>query len=194
MKTVPNREVTELLQAWSDGDQRALERLAPLVYAELHRLAKIYMKGERTKHTLETGALLNEAYMRLVDWKNVRWQNRAHFFAVSAQMMRRILVDHARSSRNQKRGGGAYAVSLDDAPVFSEERSDDFVALDAALERLAEVDPRKSRVVELRFFGGLTVEEAAEVLKVSPFTVIRDWKLAKAWLHREIVGDVHDET
>jgi RNA polymerase sigma factor (TIGR02999 family) len=178
--------VTELLRAWSDGDEGALEQLAPLVYAELHRLARLYMAGERHNHTLETGALLNEAYMRLVDWKNVRWQNRAHFFAVSAQMMRRILVDHARSHRNLKHGGGAHALPLDEAPVFSEERSEDFVALDETLFRLAEVDPRKSLVVELRFFGGLTVEETAEVLKVSPFTVIRDWNLAKVWLHREL--------
>jgi RNA polymerase sigma factor (TIGR02999 family) len=140
-----------------------------------------------------SNALLNEAYMRLVDWKNVRWQNRAHFFGVSAQMMRRILVDHARSRGYQKRGAGARMVPLDEAPVLSEERSEDFVELDAALQRLAEIDARKSRVVELRFFGGLTVEETAEVMKLSPITVIRDWNLAKAWLHRELVGDVPDE-
>jgi RNA polymerase sigma factor (TIGR02999 family) len=187
-------DVTELLQAWSDGDEAALEQLAPLVYAELHRLARMYMAGERQNHTLETGALLNEAYMRLVDWKNVRWQNRAHFFAVSAQMMRRILVDHARSRRNLKHGGGAHSLPLDEAPLFSKERSEDFVALDEALQRLTEIDPRKGRVVELRFFGGLTVEETAEVLKVSPFTVIRDWNLAKVWLHRELNGGRPDES
>jgi len=175
-----------LLQAWSDGEETALEKLTPLVYAELHRLARGYMARERHQQTLETGALLNEAYLRLIDWKDVRWQNRAHFFAVSAQMMRRILVDYARSRGNQKRGGDAARVSLDEVLVFSEDRSSDLVALDAALERLAEMDERKSRVVELRFFGGLSVEETAEVLKVSPFTVLRDWRLAKAWLHREI--------
>jgi RNA polymerase sigma factor (TIGR02999 family) len=181
-------DVTVLLQAWSDGDELALEKLTPLVYAELHRLARRYMGGEREKQTLETGALVNEAYIRLVDWKNVRWQNRAHFFAVSAQMMRRILVDYARSRGNQKRGGSFLRVSIDEALVFSEDRSEDFVALDAALERLSEMDARKGRVVELRFFGGLTVEETAEVLKVSPFTVHRDWRLAKAWLYREITA------
>src|SRR5207253_10947802 len=137
-------------------------------------------------HTLQTTALVNEAYMRLIDWRKVRWQNRAHFFAVSAQMMRRILVDYARSRRNQKRGGDAVHVPLDEAFVFSKDKSADLVALDAALERLAEVDVRKSKVVEFRFFGGLTVEETAEVLKVSPFTVLRDWRLAQAWLHREL--------
>jgi RNA polymerase sigma factor (TIGR02999 family) len=140
-------DVTVLLQAWSDGDESALERLTPLVYAELHRLARNYMGGERQKQTLETGGLVNEAYIRLVDWKNVRWQNRAHFFAVSAQMMRRILVDYARSRGNQKRGGSALRVSIDDALVFSEDQSADFVALDDALERLAKMDARKSRVV-----------------------------------------------
>src|SRR5437870_5626262 len=179
-------EVTRLLQAWSDGDAGALEQLTPIVYAELHRLAKGYMAREWQQQTLETTALLNEAYMRLIDWKNVQWQNRAHFFAVSAQMMRRILVDYARSRRNQKRGGDACRVTLDEAFVFSKEKSPDLIALDTALERLAELDARKSKVVELRFFGGLSVEEAAEVLKVSPFTVHRDWRLAKAWLHREL--------
>jgi len=177
------------LKAWSDGDESALHKLTPLVYAELHRLARRYMAGEHQQHTLQATALLNEAYMRLIDWKNVRWQNRAHFFAVSAQMMRRILVDYARSRRNQKRGGGACRVTLDEAFVFSQDKSPDLIAVDAALERLAEIDPRKSRVVELRFFGGLSLEEMAEVLKVSPFTVHRDWKLAKAWLHRELTEE-----
>jgi RNA polymerase sigma factor (TIGR02999 family) len=177
-----------LLKAWSDGEESALDKLTPLVYAELQRLARRYMARERHRQTLETGALVNEAYMRLIDWKNVRWQNRAHFFAVSAQMMRRILVDYARSRGNQKNGANGVRVSLDETFVVSEDHSADFVALDAALERLAEVDARKSRVVELRFFGGLTVEETAEVLKVSPFTVHRDWRLAKAWLYREITG------
>jgi RNA polymerase sigma-70 factor (ECF subfamily) len=187
-------EVTRLLQAWSDGDAGALEQLTPIVYAELHRLAKGYMAREWQQQTLETGALLNEAYMRLVDWKNVRWQNRAHFFAVSAQMMRRILVDSARSRGYQKRGAGVRAVELDEGAVFSPEKSSDLVALDEALARLAELDPRQGRVVELRFFGGLSVEETAEVLKVSPFTVLRDWRLAKAWLYRELSGEVPNES
>jgi RNA polymerase sigma factor (TIGR02999 family) len=186
--TAPQHDVTLLLQAWSDGEESALEKLAPIVYGELKRQARNYMAAERHQETLETRALVNEAYIRLVDWKNVRWQNRAHFFAASAQMMRRILVDYARARGNQKRGGGAPRVSLDDALALPEDRSSDFVALDLALQRLAELDPRKSRIVELRFFGGCTVEETAEVLKVSPLTVNRDWRLAKAWLYREISG------
>ena len=183
---VSRHDVTLLLKAWSDGEESALDKLTPLVYAELHRLARRYMAGEHQQHSLQATALLNEAYMRLIDWKDVRWQNRAHFFAVSAQMMRRILVDHARSRRNQKRGGDACRVTFDEALVFSKEKNPDLLALDAALERLAQLDARKSKVVELRFFGGLSVEEAAEVLKVSPFTVHRDWRLAKSWLHREL--------
>ena len=187
-------DVTRLLQAWSDGDEKALEELTPLVYAELHRLAKMYMAREWNQQTLETGALLNEAYLRLVDWKNVRWQNRAHFFGVSAQMMRRILVDYARSRGYQKRGGGVRALELDDSAVFSESKSADLVALDEALDRLEKIDSRQARVVELRFFAGLSVEETAEVLKVSPFTVLRDWRLARAWLYREISGKEADES
>jgi RNA polymerase sigma-70 factor (ECF subfamily) len=183
---ISRHDVTVLLKAWSDGEESALEKLTPLIYAELHRLARRYMAGEQHHHSLQATALLNEAYMRLIDWKNVQWQNRAHFFAVSAQMMRRILVDYARARRNQKRGGDACRVTLDEAFVFTKEKSPDLVALDSALDRLAEIDERKSKVVELRFFGGLSVEEAAEVLKVSPFTVHRDWRLAKAWLHREL--------
>jgi RNA polymerase sigma-70 factor (ECF subfamily) len=186
---VSRNDVTLLLKAWSDGEQSALDKLTPLVYAELYRLARRYIAGEHQQQTLQATALLNEAYMRLIDWENVQWQNRAHFFAVSAQMMRRILVDYARSRRNQKRGGDACRVTLDEAFVFSKDKSPDLVALDTALERLAEVDGRKSRVVELRFFGGLSVEETAEVLKVSPFTVHRDWRLAKAWLHRELTEE-----
>src|SRR3989475_2110260 len=182
-------DITQLLRAWSEGDESALEKLTPLVYREMYRLAGHYMGGERPGHTLQATALVNEAYMRLIDWKNVQWQNRAHFFAVSAQMMRRILVDYARSRKNQKRGGDVCRVTLDEAFVFSKEKRPDLVALDTALERLAELDARKSKVVELRFFGGLSVEEAAEVLKVSPFTVHRDWRLAKAWLHRELTPD-----
>lgn len=180
------KEITELLVAWSDGDQAALEKLSPLVYDELHRLAHRYMRGERAGHTLQTTALVNEAYVRLIDWKNVRWQNRAHFFGVSAQLMRRILVDFARSRAYEKRGGGVHAVTLHDAIDVSNDKGVDLEALDEALSALAELDPRQSKVVELRFFGGLTNEEAAEVLKVSIATVRRDWSLARAWLHREL--------
>lgn len=179
-------EITQLLRAWSDGDRDALEKLSPLVYKELHRLAKHYMAGERSGHTLQTTALVNEAYLRLIDWKNVHWQNRAHFFAVSAQLMRRILVDFARSHRQAKRGGDTRQVSLDEALVVSYDRSADLVALDDALNALAEIDPRKSQIVELRFFGGLSVDETAEVLSVSPRTVLQDWAMAKVWLLREI--------
>lgn len=182
-------DVTLLLKAWSDGEQTALDRLAPLVYAELGRLAHRFMAGEREGHTLEAAALVNEAFMRLVDWKNVQWQNRAHFFAVSAQMMRRILTDYARSRGSLKRGDGFELLSLDENLVFSEERSAELVALDEALTQLEQVDPRLSRVVELRFFVGLTVEETAEVLKVSPFTVHRDWRFARAWLSSHIRSD-----
>jgi len=187
------KDVTVLLQAWSEGDEAALKKLTPLVYAELRRLARHYMARERASPTLETGALLNEAFLRLVQWKTARFQNRSHFYGLAAQLMRRVLVDHARSRGYHKRGGGIRPVSLDDAIVVSPERSPDIVALDEALQRLAGVDERKSRVVELRFFGGLSVEEAAEVLKVSPFTVARDWTLAKAWLHRELTGKENTE-
>jgi RNA polymerase sigma factor (TIGR02999 family) len=189
MSADSKHELTSLLRAWSDGDQSALERLTPLVYAELNRLARIYMAAERHQHTLETGALLNEAYIRLIDWKDVQWQNRAHFFAVTAKIMRRILVDYARSRNTQKRGDGEVRIPLDNQLVVCEENSADFVALDDALLRLAEIDDRKVRVVELRFFAGLTVEETAEVLKVSPFTIHRDWRLAKVWLYRELGGE-----
>jgi RNA polymerase sigma-70 factor, ECF subfamily len=182
-------DVTQLLVAWSQGDQSALEKLLPLVYDELHRLARHYMIRERAGHTLQTTALVNEAYLRLVSAEGVRWQNRAHFFAVSAQMMRRILVDFARSRNYQKRGGGARQVSFDEALEVSAEQDADLVALDEALSALAVVDERKSRVVEMRFFGGLSVEETAHVLKVSPDTVMRDWKMAKVWLLREMSGE-----
>lgn len=180
-----SHEITRLLVAWGQGDQSALEELSPLVHSELHRLAHRYMSRERPGHTLQTSALVNEAYIRLIDWKNVRWQNRAHFFAVSAQLMRRILVDFARHRRYLKRSGGA-RVSLTEAAAFTVDRDADLVALDEALIALAEVDPRKSQVVEMRFFGGLSVEEVAEVLKVSKETVMRDWRLAKVWLLREL--------
>lgn len=179
-------EVTKLLLAWSQGEPSALEKLVPLVHAELSRLAHHYMAGERTGHTLQTTALVNEAYLRLVDSSQVRWQNRAHFMAVSAQLMRRILVDFARSRNYLKRGAGAQQVTLDEAMVISEAPDLDVVELDRALGELAAVDARKSQVVELRFFGGLTEEEAAEVLKVSPETVRRDMRLAKTWLLREM--------
>lgn len=179
-------EVSQLLRAWSSGDEAALQQLVPLVYEELHRIARRYMRRERKGHTLQTSALVNEAYLRLVDWKNVEWQNRAHFFAVSAQMMRRILVDFARNRGYLKRGGGTLQVSLAEAAGISSERGTDLLALDEALHSLAAVDQRKSRMVELRFFGGLSVAETAEVLKVSAETVMRDWKLAKVWLLREL--------
>ena len=183
----PVSDVSTLLRAWSDGDQRALAQLTPIVYDELRRLARRYLRGERAGHSLQTTALVNEAYVRLVDYKRMHWQNRAHFLAVSAQAMRRILVDHARR-RNLKRGAGVEHVSLDDAAVVGTDRSSDFVALDDALNALAERAPRKARVVELRFFGGLTVEETAEVLQVSAITVMREWQSAKAWLYRELAG------
>jgi RNA polymerase sigma factor (TIGR02999 family) len=186
MKTPSSQNVTQLLLAWNKGDEAALEQLLPLVYQELHRLAGRHLGRERGGHTLQTTALVHEAYLRLVDQKQVQWQNRAHFFAVAAQMMRRILVDYARARRFAKRGGGAQQVSLDEALVVSDERAADVVALDEALNALAEFDERKSKMVELRFFGGLSIEETAEVLNVSPGTVMRDWTLAKAWLQREI--------
>ena len=184
-------DVSNLLRAWSGGDQNALEALAPVVYDELHRLARHYMRRERPGHSLQTTALVNEAYMRLVDYKRMRWQNRAHFFAVSAQLMRRILVDHARR-HNLKRGAGAQQVSLEEAAAVGAGKTTDLVALDDALIALARLDPRKVQVVEMRFFGGLSVEETAEVLKVSPVTVIRDWSTAKAWLYRELTGGTDD--
>lgn len=186
-------EVTQLLLAWGAGEQSALEKLIPPVQAELRRIARRYMVGERNGHTLQTTALVNEAYMRLIDCQKVNWQSRAHFFAVSAQLMRRILVDHARARNYQKRGAGAFNVTLDEAKVGPQERGHELVALDDALQALAEMDPRKGRVVELRFFGGLSVEETANVLSVSQDTVLRDWRLAKAWLRREMTHGVgHD--
>jgi len=193
MRTHSPKEITGLLVAWGAGDEQALAALTPLVYEELHRLAHRYMGGERPGHSLQTTALVNEAYVRLIDWKSVRWQNRAHFFAVSAQLMRRILVDFARSRGYQKRGGGVPAVTLDDAAVVTDDKGADMVALDEALTSLAELDARQSRVVELRFFGGLSLEETAEVLRVSPGTVRRDWSLARAWLHRELSNSVRGD-
>ena len=184
--------MVELLRAWSDGDTSALERLTPIVYDELHRLARRYMRGERPGHSLQTTALVNEAYMRLVDYTRMQWQDRAHFFAVSAQVMRRILVEHARR-HNLKRGGGVPHVSLDEAALVGGDRAANLVALDDALHMLAQIDPRKAQVVEMRFFGGLNVDETADVLKVSPATVMRDWSTAKAWLYRELTGRTGDE-
>lgn len=188
------QEVTQLLKAWSQGDQVAFERLMPLVYEELRRVARRYIGRERAGHTLQTTALVNEAYLRLIDASQVEWQSRAHFFAISAQLMRRILVDYARSHNYVKRGGEAHHVPLEDAAVFSAEQAPDLVALDDALNSLAAMDQRKSRVVELRFFGGLSVDETAEVLKVSPRTVMSDWSLAKAWLLRELSNQGSNET
>jgi RNA polymerase sigma factor (TIGR02999 family) len=193
MTTPSSHEVTQLLVAWSDGDQAALEQLTPLVYRELHRLAKGYLHQERPGHILQTTALVNEAYLRLIDWKDVHWQNRAHFFGVAARLMRRILVDFARARHQDKRGGAACQVSLDEAAAVSVERIAEFIALDEALEQLAAIDPRRSRMVELRFFGGLSEEETAEALKVSPRTVRREWSLARAWLHRELRKGEQDE-
>jgi RNA polymerase sigma factor (TIGR02999 family) len=179
-------EVTRLLKDWSGGDSAALDQLIPIVYDELRAVAARYLRRERQDHTLQPTALVNEAYLRLIDQKQVQWQNRAHFVAVAAQMMRRILVDHARNHNRAKRGGGARKVSLDEAVALSEGRADELVELDEALTALAGFDERKSRVVELRYFGGLNVEETAEVLQVSEITVARDWKLAKAWLYTRI--------
>jgi len=186
MQADSSKEITRLLVAWGDGDQAALEELAPLVHSELHRLAHHYMGRERPGHTLQTSALVNEAYIRLIDWKNVHWQNRAHFFAVSAQLMRRILVDFARQRKNLKRGGDVLQVSLTEAKALAVDRDSDLLALNEALTALAELDHRMSQVVEMRFFGGLSIEEVAEVLKVSKETVMRDWRLAKVWLLREL--------
>jgi RNA polymerase sigma factor (TIGR02999 family) len=178
--------VTRLLEAWSGGDRAALELLIPLLEKELHRIAKRHMAKERPGHTLQTTALVNEAYLRLIDAKKVSWHDRAHFLAVCAQIMRRILVDHARGHHSAKRGGGAQFLTLDEALAVSPEPGSDIVAIDDALGTLAKIDPRKGRVVELRFFGGLSVEETAAVLGISPDSVMRDWRLAKAWLIREL--------
>jgi RNA polymerase sigma factor (TIGR02999 family) len=185
----PGPHVTELLLSWGRGDRSALDELVPIVHQELRRLARLQMRGERDNHTLQTTALVNEAFIRLVDLRRIRWQDRAHFLALSARLMRRILVDHARSRNYRKRGGGAVNVALDDSIDMSRERGADLVALDDALESLARVDPRKGQVVELRFFGGLSMDETAEALGISAETVLRDWRLAKVWLLREVSGD-----
>ena len=180
-------DVTGLLRAWREGDKSALETLTPIVYQDLRRLARRHLLAERTGHTLQTTALVNEAYMRLVDYRQMQWQDRAHFLAVSAQLMRRILVEHARR-HNLKRGGAIRHIPLEDAPEAASIRVRDVVALDEALDQLARLDPRKAQVVELRYFGGLSVEETAEALSVSPVTVMRDWSSARAWLYRELTG------
>ena len=187
MAAIP-QEITQLLTRWSGGDKAALDELIPLVYPELRRLARMYMGRENSAHTLQTSALINEAYLRLVNQQDVEWQNRAHFFAVAAQVMRHILVDHARKYRYSKRGGGAEHVPLDELAVVCDERAAELIALDDALNRLAIMDPRKSQIIELRFFGGLTVEETAEVMKLAPITIMREWRAAKAWLGRETLG------
>lgn len=180
------QEITQLLLSWSKGDEAALDQLIPLVYPELRKLARRYMNRENPEHTLQTSALINEAYLRLVDQQAVEWQDRAHFFAVAAQVMRHILIDHARSHLYGKRGAGAQHVPLDEVAVVSQERATELVALDDSLMSLAKIDERKGKIVELRFFGGLSVEETAEAMSLSPATVMREWRVAKAWLHREI--------
>ncbi|HVN78465.1 MAG TPA: sigma-70 family RNA polymerase sigma factor [Terriglobia bacterium] len=180
------QEITELLINLSKGDQQAASKLIPIVYGELRRLARHYMRQERQDHTLQTTALVHEAYLRLIEQRQTNWQNRAHFFGIAAQLMRRILLDHARASHAGKRGGGEERLPLEEGLVFSTEKSVELIALDQALDRLAELSPRQSRIVELRFFGGLSVEETAEVMGIAPKTVKRDWSVARAWLHREV--------
>ncbi len=186
MTTISQTGVTDLLVHWSEGDQEALNKLIPLVYDELHKLASRYLRRERRDHTLQTTAVVHEAYLKLVNQRDANWENRVHFFAVAAQVMRRILVDYARRHHASKRGGDLYKLSLDEALVTSEEKGADLLALDEGLERLAAIDPQQSRVVELRVFGGLTVEETAEALGISPRTVKREWSMGKAWLHKQI--------
>lgn len=180
--------VTQMLMDWSKGDRQALDKLTPLIYSELHLIASRYTRNEHPSHPLQATALVNEAYLRMIDQTRVHWRDRAHFFGVAAQMMRRILVDHARSRDAAKRGGGEYQFSLDEVCLPFKGRSEDLLAVDDALESLARIDPRQSRIVELRFFGGLTIEQTAEVLDISPATVKRDWHMAKAWLYRELSG------
>ena len=186
MENLGDKDVTKLLDAWSGGDGAALEKLMPLVYDELRRMAKRYMQSQPSGHTLQTTALIHEAYLKLADNKEKRWQNRAHFFAVAATAMRHILVDHARLRQTERRGGAATIISLEDAPLVSAERASEIVALDDALNNLFALEERKGKVVELRYFGGLSIEETAEVLKISQETVMRDWRFAKTWLLREL--------
>ena len=185
-----SHEISQLLAEWSDGNQAALDQLYPLVYDELRRLAHRYLRRERKGHTLQTTALINEAYLRLVDQRHVRWENRSHFFGIAAKMMRRILVDHARRYEYAKRGGGAVKISLDEVAVVAKERARELLLLDEAIASLAKIDARRSHVVELRFFAGLSNEEIGEVLNISGNTVMRDWNLARAWLYKELTGSV----
>lgn len=187
MNTLPSHEISQLLNAWGDGDQAALEKLIPLVHHELHKLAGRYMRRENPGHTLQTSALVNEAYLKLVDQKNVKWQNRAHFFGVAAQLMRRILVDHARGRARSKRGNYPRKVSLEDMTLVSNEKAAELIALDEALNKLATIDPLKSRIVEMKIFCGSKMEEISEVTNLSVSTIEREWRRAKAWLHRELV-------
>lgn len=189
MSSTDTQNLTELLAAWSDGDELALEQLAPLVHAELHRLARSYMRRERDDHVLQTSALINEAYLKLIDWKAVKWQNRAHFFGVAANMMRRILVDFARQRPRVENGIDARHIELDEALTMVTGKDADLIALDEALASLAQFDERKARIVELRFFGGLSVDETAEVLQVAPITVMREWQKARAWLYSDLSGN-----
>lgn len=189
MRTLSQPDVTELLHEWQRGDKRALDRLTPLVYDELRRMAHRYVRRERAGHTLETTALVNEAYLRLVKRQKIDWQSRAHFFAVMAEVMRHILIDYARRRNYARHGGGAQQVSLDEAAAMTEARAAELVALDEALAKLMKIDPRKNRVVELRYFGGLSLEETAEVLGISIMTVRRDWRAAKAWLYKAVMAD-----
>ena len=192
MATRSSQGITQLLERWSQGDEEALDQLMPLVYDELHRLAGAYLRSERREHTLQPTALVNEAYLKLVRQRKIQWQNRAQFFGVAAQLMRRILVDHARANSADKRGGDRVNVSLKNIGAFGTQPTTDVLALHDVLNRLAEIDPDQSRIVELRFFGGLTIEEAAEVMQVSHSTVEREWKIAKAWLKRELTkGEKH---
>jgi RNA polymerase sigma-70 factor, ECF subfamily len=191
MATLSADNLTELLIEWREGDKTALDKLTPLVYDELRRIAHRYARRERNGHTLQTTALVNEAYLRLAGTKNIEWQNRSHFFAVTAQVMRNVLIDHARRRLYAKRGGQAQQVPIDDVPLeMSEQRADELVVLDEALSDLAHLDPRKARVVELRYFGGLSLEETAEVLGISLMTVRRDWRAAKAWLYKAVNGEL----
>jgi RNA polymerase sigma factor (TIGR02999 family) len=192
LNSAASSQVTQLLKQWQEGNEQALEALMPLVYGELKRLAGSYLRRERPDHTLESAALVNEAYLRLVDQTHVQWQNKAHFFGIAAQMMRRILVDHARSHKASKRGAGMPALALDEAVAQVQSQSIDLLGLDEALEKLEKVDPQQSKIVELRFFGGLSIEDAANVLGISPATVKRDWAAARAWLYREVGGARRD--
>lgn len=191
MAASDEHELTELLRAWAQGDRQALEELTPRVYAELHRLANLYMARERPNHPLQTTALINEAYIRLIDWKDVRWQSRTHFFAMASRLMRQILVDMARSRDQHKRGGRMEETTLDESCAFHPDRSRDLVAIDDALTRLGEMDPRKARIIELRFFAGLSVPETAVATGLSERTVLREWNSARAWLHLDLSQNIH---